>query len=592
MVDNKEIERLKRTYEAWKEEDLEGPIRKYGERVERFETRSEIPVKPLYTPLDIEGFDYLEKLNFPGRYPFTRGIYAEGYRTRTWFVRGLFGYGTAEETNQRMKFLIHQGATGLNIVFDAPTGWEGIDADNPLAMGEVGKNGVSVNTLKDMEDMFKGLPVEKLNVTWASCVGASNIPLTAMYIAMAQKRGLDISKLNGAAINDIFVGYSLNVCSLPYTHPKDALKDWCDAVEHAILHMPNWFPCSIASYEMGESGATPVQQIAFTIAAAISYTRALMERGLKAEQISPKYAVFLSCGNIFLEEVAKYRALRRMWAKTFREKFGVTLKRGLQCRIHTQTSGLTLRAEQPLNNIVRTTCQSLASIFGGTNSLYTDPYDEVVGLPTEESHRLAMRTQQIIIEETGVADTIDPLAGSYYIESLTDKVEEEAWKIVDRVEEMGGMLEAIERRYFRSLIDESYHRYLKAVENNEKVIVGYNKYHHTEELPINNRQRTPGVSPGVNALMSTTLMSFLTFQGSRPGLFNDLSAGEFCPLRIPPTSRGLRFPPLISREKDGGLSPVTQKKHQGLPLSLSATGVSPCASTVSGKWSVKKTNDK
>lgn len=484
MVDNKEIEMLKRPYEAWKEEDLEGPIRKYGERVERFETRSEITVKPLYTPLDIEGFDYLEKLNFPGRYPFTRGTYAEGYRTRTWFVRGLFGYGTAEETNQRMKFLIDQGATGLNIVFDAPTGWEGIDADNPLAMGEVGKNGVSVNTLKDMEDMFKGLPVEKLNVTWASCVGASNIPLTAMYIAMAQKRGLDISKLNGAAINDVFVGYSLNVCSLPYTHPKDALKDWCDAVEHAILHMPNWFPCSIASYEMGESGATPVQQIAFTIAAAISYTRALMERGLKAEQISPKYAVFLSCGNIFLEEVAKYRALRRMWAKTFREKFGVTLKRGLQCRIHTQTSGLTLRAEQPLNNIVRTTCQSLASIFGGTNSLYTDPYDEVLGLPTEESHRLAMRTQQIIIEETGVADTIDPLAGSYYIESLTDKVEEEAWKIVDRVEEMGGMLEAIERRYFRSLIDESYHRYLKAVENNEKVIVGYNKYHHTEELPI------------------------------------------------------------------------------------------------------------
>ncbi|MFH1349311.1 MAG: methylmalonyl-CoA mutase family protein [Pseudomonadota bacterium] len=484
MAKDNIFEKFKRAYDAWKAEDLDPAIKRYGERIKRFETRSEIPVKALYTPLDMEGFDYLEKLNFPGRYPFTRGSYAEGYRTRTWFVRALFGYGTAEETNQRMKFLIDQGATGLNIVYDAPTGWEGIDADNPLAMGEVGKNGVTVNTLKDMEDMFEGLPIEKMNVTWAACVGASNIPLTAMYIAMAQKRGLDISKLNGAAINDVFVGYALNVCSLPYTHPRDALKDWCDAVEHAILCMPNWFPCSIASYEMGESGATPVQQIAFTIAAAISYTRALMERGLKPDQIAPKYAIFLSCGNNFLEEVAKYRALRRMWARTFRERFGVQSKRGLQSRIHTQTSGLTLRAEQPLNNIVRTTCQSLSAIFGGTNSLYTDPFDEVLGLPSEESHRLALRTQQIIIEETGVADTIDPLAGSYYVESLTDKIEGEAWKIVDKVEEMGGMLAAIENRYFRSIIDETYHRYLKAVDNNEKVIVGYNKYRQEEELPI------------------------------------------------------------------------------------------------------------
>jgi methylmalonyl-CoA mutase N-terminal domain/subunit len=301
---------------------------------------------------------------------------------------------------------------------------------------------------------------------------------------MAHKRGLDISCLNGAAINDVFVGYCLNVCSLPYTHPRDALKDWCDAVEHAILHMPNWFPSSIASYEMGESGATPMQQIAFTVAAAISYTRALMERKIEAEQIAPQYAVFLSCGNNFLEEVAKYRALRRMWAKTFREKFGVRSKRGLQCRIHTQTSGLTLRAEQPFNNIVRAALQSLSAIFGGTNSLYTDPYDEVLALPTEESHRLALRTQQIIVEETGVADTIDPLGGSYYVEHLTDKLEEEAWKLVDQVESMGGMIAAIEKRYFRFLIDQSYHRYLKAVERNEKVIVGYNKYRQKEEIPV------------------------------------------------------------------------------------------------------------
>jgi methylmalonyl-CoA mutase N-terminal domain/subunit len=485
MADDNNPKQLEMELQNWKENDLDPILKKYGERAAKFETRSEIPVKPLYTPLDFGGSDYLERVNFPGRYPFTRGIYAEGYRTRTWFVRGLFGYGTAEETNQRMKFLIDQGATGLNIVFDAPTGWEGIDADNPMARGEVGKNGVSVNTLKDMEDMFEGLPIEKLNVTWASCVGASYIPLTAMYIAMAQKRGLDISCLNGAAINDVFVGYSLNVCSLPYTHPKDALKDWCDGVEHAILHMPNWFPCSISSYEMGESGATPVQQIAFTIAAAISYTKALMERGIGAEEIAPKYAVFFSCGNNFLEEVAKYRALRRMWAKTFGGKFGVRSKRGLQCRIHTQTSGLTLRAEQPFNNIVRAALQSLAAILGGTNSLYTDPYDEVLALPTEESHRLALRTQQIVIEETGVADTIDPLGGSYYVEHLTNKLEEEAWKLVDQVEEMGGMIEAIEKRYFRSLIDESYHRYLRAVDRNEKVIVGYNKYRQVEEeLPI------------------------------------------------------------------------------------------------------------
>jgi methylmalonyl-CoA mutase N-terminal domain/subunit len=485
MTVTKDVDKLEKEFNDWRSNDLDPVLTNFGQRSERFETRSGIEVKPLYTPLDQTGSDYLAKQNFPGRYPFTRGTYAEGYRTRTWFVRGLFGFGTAEETNERMKYLMNQGATGLNIVFDAPTGWEGIDADNPLALGEVGKNGVACNSLQDMEDLFADLPIEKLNVTWAACVGASNISLTAMYLALARKRGLDISKLQGAAINDVLVGYSLNVCALPYTHPKDALKDWCDAVEHAMLYMPFWFPSSISSYEMGESGATPVQQTAFTIAAAITYTKALMERGIEAEQIAPKYAIFLSCGNNFLEEVAKYRALRRMWARTFREKFGVTSKKGLQCRIHTQTSGLTLRAEQPLNNIVRTTCQSLAAIFGGTNSLYTDPYDEVLGLPTEESHRLALRTQQVIIEETGIADTIDPLGGSYYIETLTDRVEEEAWKIVDKVEEMGGMLQAIENQYFLSIIGKSYHQYLQAVEKGEKVIVGYNKYRHEgDELTV------------------------------------------------------------------------------------------------------------
>jgi methylmalonyl-CoA mutase N-terminal domain/subunit len=483
MADSGDREKLKREFDDWKENDFERAVEKYGERA-TFETRSEIPVKPLYTPLDNQHLDYLEKLNFPGRYPFTRGTYAEGYRTRTWFVRGLFGFGTAEETNQRMKFLLDQGANGFNIVFDAPTAWEGIDADNPMAVGEVGKNGVSCNSLKDMEDMFAGFPIEKLNITWAACVGASAISLTAMYLAMAQNRGLDISQLRGAAINDVFYGYSLSVCSLPFVHPKDALKDWCDVVEHAILHMPYWFPCSITPYGMGESGGSPVHQIAFTIAAAISYTRALMERGIEAEKISPKYAVFFNCGNNFLEEVAKYRAARRMWAKTFREKFGITSKRGLQCRVHTQTSGLTLRAEQPMNNIVRTTCQSLSAIFGGTNSLYTDPYDEVFGLPTEESHRLALRTQQIIVEETGVADTVDPLAGSYYLEALTDQLEEEAWKIVERIEDMGGMLGAIQKRYLHSIIDESHHRHLRAVESGEKVIVGYNKHQQSEEVPI------------------------------------------------------------------------------------------------------------
>ncbi len=484
MADDPSMEHLRKEVEDWQNNDLNPALSKFGERAKIFETKSEIPVKPLYTPLDTTGSDYLEEIGFPGRYPFTRGTYAEGYRTRTWFVRGLFGYGTAEETNQRMKFLIAQGATGLNIVFDAPTAWEGIDADNPLAMGEVGKNGVCLNTLQDMEDMFDGLALDTLNVTWASCVGASYLPITAMYIAMAQKRGLDISSLNGAAINDVFSGYALHNCALPYTHPKDALKDWCDGVEHALLHMPNWFPCTIASYAMGEAGGPPDLQLAFTIAAAIDYTRALMARGIEPELIAPKYALFLSCGNNFLEEVAKYRALRRMWAKTFRETFGVRAKKGLQCRIHTQTSGLTLRAEQPLNNIVRAALQSLSAVFGGTNSLYTDPYDEVYALPTEESQRLALRTQQIIVEETGVADTIDPLGGSYYIESLTDRLENNAWKIVARIDEMGGMLEAIQTRYFRSSIDDSYNRYLKAVEKGEKVIVGYNKYRHGEDLPI------------------------------------------------------------------------------------------------------------
>lgn len=484
MAHSPEKDKLKRAFDEWKEKDLDPALGKFGERVKKFETKSEIPVKPLYTPLDVTESEYLEKINFPGRYPFTRGTYAEGYRTRTWFVRGLFGYGTAEETNQRMKFLITQGATGLNIVYDAPTAWEGIDADNPLAHGEVGKNGVSLNTLKDMEDMFDGLPIEKLNITWAACVGASYIPITAMYIAMAQKRGLDISKLNGAAINDVFVGYSLSACALPYTHPKDALKDWCDGVEHAIFHMPNWFPCTIASYEIGEAGGSPDLQIAFTIAAAIYYTQALMERGIEPELIAPKYAVFLSCGNNFLEEVAKYRALRRMWARIFRDRFGVKSRKGLQCRIHTQTSGLTLRAEQPMNNIVRAALQSLSAIFGGTNSLNTDPFDEVYSLPTEESHRLALRTQQILLEETGVADTIDPLGGSYYIEYLTERLEENAWKIIDKIGEMGGMLEAIQRRYLRSLIDDSYNRYLKSVDSGEKIIVGYNKYRHGDELPI------------------------------------------------------------------------------------------------------------
>ncbi|MDP6811650.1 MAG: methylmalonyl-CoA mutase family protein, partial [Alphaproteobacteria bacterium] len=433
------LKRMRARAKAWTEKRYVPAAERMGERKPLFETNAGLGVAPLYTPADLADQDYFESIGLPGEYPFTRGTYPIGYRSRYWQQNVYAGFGTGPDTNERLKFALSQGETALNLIMDVPTSYWGIDADDPLAEGEVGRTGVSMNSIEDMADAFADIPIDRISVT----LNTTSVVLPAIYFAMAEERGIAVADLKGTCRNNPLVDYvSCNSGVMPA--PDDALRELADFVAFTLDHAPKWNPFNIGSYEYRENGATAVQELGFLFGNAIAYTDALIARGLQFDDFAPKYLFYTSVQTNLFEEIVKYRAARRIWAKIAKERYGARNPASLLFRIHVQTSGLTLTAEEPLNNIARATIQGLAAVLGGTNSLYTDPYDEALCLPSEQGLRTAMRTQQIIMEESGVADTIDPLGGSYYVESLTDAMEEGANGVLAEIEAQGGMVKAIE----------------------------------------------------------------------------------------------------------------------------------------------------
>ncbi len=467
---------LEALQEEWEEKILKPTLAKAPERKKRFETHSGIEVKRLYTPLDTQGIDYVRDLGFPGSYPFTRGVYPTMYRGRLWTMRQYAGYATAEETNARFKYLLEQGQTGLSVAFDLPT-QTGYDADHPMALGEVGRVGVSISSLEDMERLFEGIPLDKVSTSMT--INATAPVILAMYIAVAKKQGVDPKVLDGTVQNDILKEY---VARGTYIFPPDpSMRLTVDIMEYCSRELPRWNSISISGYHIREAGATAVQELAFTLANGIAYVEAAVKRGLDVDSFAPRISFFFGAHNNLFEEVAKFRAARRLWARIMRERFGAKNPASWMLRFHTQTAGCTLTAQQPLNNIIRVTIQALAAVLGGTQSLHTNSYDEALALPSEEAVRIALRTQQIIAHESGVTDTVDPLAGSYYVESLTREIEERAEEYIKRIDAIGGAIKAIESGYIQREIMESAYRYQKEIEARERIVVGVNEYVIEEE---------------------------------------------------------------------------------------------------------------
>lgn len=467
---------LEEAFGAWKEGGYGKAVAKFKERKASFETTSEIPIEPLYTPLDVRDQDYLERLGFPGEYPFTRGVQPTMYRGRLWTMRQYAGFGTAEETNARFRYLLEQGQTGLSVAFDLPTQL-GYDSDDPLAEGEVGKVGVAISSLADMEVLFKEIPLDKVSTSMT--INAPAAILLAMYIACAEKQGVNPRVLSGTIQNDILKEY---VARGNYIFPpQPSMKLIVDTFAYCSQNLPEWNTISVSGYHIREAGATAVQEVAFTLANGIEYVRAAVGAGLDVDAFAPRMSFFFNAHNNFFEEVAKFRAARRLWAKIMRERFGAKNPRSWALRFHTQTGGSTLTAQQPDNNVVRVALQALAAVLGGTQSLHTNSRDEALALPSEDSVRIALRTQQIIAYESGVTDTIDPLAGSYFVEHLTDEVERKAAEYIDKIEAMGGATRAIENGYVSREIHESAYRYQKEIERDERIIVGVNAFTVEEE---------------------------------------------------------------------------------------------------------------
>ena len=451
-------------------EILEPALRRYPERRDRFETCSGIEVERVYTPKEAE-IDYVEDLGFPGQYPFTRGVYPTMYRSRLWTMRQYAGYATAAESNRRYKYLLSQGQTGLSVAFDLPT-QIGYDSDHPLAEGEVGKVGAAIDSLEDMEVLFEGIPLDKVSTSMT--INAPASILLTMYIAVAKKQGIDPQVLQGTIQNDILKEY---VARGTYIFPpQPSMRLITDIFSYCKENLPRWNTISISGYHIREAGATAVQEVAFTLANAIAYVEAAIKSGLNVDEFAGQISFFFNAHNDFLEEVAKFRAARRQWAKIMKERFGARKPRSWMLRFHTQTAGCTLTAQQPDNNVVRVTLQALAAVLGGTQSLHTNSRDEALSLPTEKSVEIALRTQQIIAHESGVANTIDPLAGSYYVEALTNEIERSAQKHIEKIDGMGGALAAIERGFIQREIQESAYRYQRAVEQGEQIVVGINEF--------------------------------------------------------------------------------------------------------------------
>jgi len=454
----------------WEKEFLEPFLKKFPERKREFLTEEGIPVKRLYTPLDLEKWDYIEKLGFPGTYPFTRGIYPTMYRGRPWTIRQYAGYGSAEDTNQRFKYLLSIGQTGLSMAFDLPTQL-GLDPDDKRAWYEVGKVGVSMPTVVEMDIVFNDIPMDKISTSMT--INATAIEVLSMYVLVAESRGISRAVLDGTIQNDILKEY---IARKNYIYPPEpSMRYATDAIIFCAKEMPKWNSISISGYHFEEAGATPAMEIAFTLADAIEYVKWVVERGkMPVDSFAPRLSFFFSARTNLFEQVAKFRAARRMWAKIMKERFGAKDPRSMMLRFHTQTAGVTLTAQQPEVNIIRTTIQALAAVLGGTQSLHVNSYDEALSLPSEEAVKLSIRVQQVILYESGVIDTIDPLGGSYYIEWLTDEIEEKAWKIIDEIDRMGGMLKAIELGYPQREIARAAYEYQVKVEKGEIPIIGVN----------------------------------------------------------------------------------------------------------------------
>jgi methylmalonyl-CoA mutase N-terminal domain/subunit len=470
--------KLEQSKKEWEETKLKKVLSKFPERYEKFYTNSNLEVERLYTELDVQDTDYLEDLGFPGEYPYTRGVQPTMYRGRLWTMRQYAGFGTAEESNERYKFLLSQGQTGLSVAFDLPT-QIGYDSDHPLARGEVGKVGVAIDSLKDMEILFNGIPLDKVSTSMT--INAPAAILLAMYIAVAEKQGVTPDKLSGTIQNDILKEY---VARGTYIFPpQPSMRLITNIFEFCSAHMPKWNTISISGYHIREAGATAIQEVAFTLANGIAYVEAALKAGLTVDEFAPRLSFFFNAHNDLFEEVAKFRAARRLWARIMKERFGAKDPKSMMLRFHTQTGGSTLTAQQPDNNIIRVTIQALAAVLGGTQSLHTNSRDEALALPSEDSVRIALRTQQIIAYESGVTETIDPLAGSYYVEHLTNTIEQKAREYIDKIDKLGGSVKAIEKGFIQQEIQDSAYRYQMEVESGRRIVVGVNKFQIQEEPP-------------------------------------------------------------------------------------------------------------
>jgi len=475
MCDPKKLEEIK-TSKAKYDEKVAKVLQKMPERKAEFLNTSGIPINRVYTPLDMADFDYLQKLGLPGQYPYTRAVQPTAYRGRYWTMRQYAGFGSAEETNERYHFLLKSGQTGLSVAFDLPT-QIGYDSDHPLAQGEVGKVGVSIDSLADMERLFQGIPLDKVSTSMT--INSPCAVLLAMYLAVAEKQGVTPDKLRGTVQNDILKEYSSRGTYI--FPPRPSMRIITDIFEFCTKEVPQWNTISISGYHIREAGSTAVQEIAFTLANGIAYVEAAIKAGMKVDEFGPRLSFFFNSHSDFLEEVAKYRAARRLWAKIMKERFGAKDPRSLMLRFHTQTAGCTLTAQQPLNNIMRVAFQAMSAVLGGTQSLHTNSFDEALALPSETAVQVALRSQQVIAYETNVCDTVDPLAGSYYLENLTDAVEARAQEYIDQIDRLGGSVAAIEKGFVQKEIGAAAYRYQQEIEKGERVVVGLNRFQAAEE---------------------------------------------------------------------------------------------------------------
>ncbi|MFW9944992.1 MAG: methylmalonyl-CoA mutase, partial [Candidatus Sifarchaeia archaeon] len=484
-TEDPEMAEIRAAQDRWESSTLSRHAKTNPERRDEFISVSSRPVRRIYTPADLPDFDYMRDLGFPSEYPYTRGVQPTMYRGRFWTMRQFAGMASAEETNERFKFLLAHGQTGLSVAFHLPTIY-GRNSDDPYSYGEVGKLGVAVDTLEDMEILFDGIPLDK--VTTSMTINAPAAVLLSMYMVTAAKQGVSSDKIGGTIQNDLLKEYMAQKSWI--FAPAPSLRIIVDIMEYCAKHIPRWNTISISGYHIREAGSTAAQELAFTLLNGMEYVKAGKERGLDVDMFAPRLSFFFNAHNDIFEEVAKYRAARRIWAREMKDRFGAKKERSLWMRFHTQTAGCSLTAQQPQVNVVRTAYQALAAVLGGTQSLHTNSMDEALCLPTEDAVRVALRTQQVLAHESGVPNTIDPLAGSYYIEALTNELEEEAYKYFDRVDSLGGVIPAIEKGFFQKEISDAAYRYEREIETKKRIVVGVNDFVQEDEVDANTSFRT------------------------------------------------------------------------------------------------------